>query len=597
MKVPVRYNHVGYAPDDAKIFFVNPAELSEQGLSPENCFFRIIRRTVIRESTWEGSFTMGSFEHMGPCEYTGETLWTGCFSEVRNPGYYSIQVWRKGGAEKETLLYETPSFEISQVWFFRQLLANIKSFYYQRSGVELTREFAGRWARPVSHLDDSIGFHPTMQRPGVWNAHGGWYDAGDYGKYIVNGGISVATLLLACELADAEVENAAIKRASVAVDAGYGKSLYRAILGDTPLELQDGLKMYSLKDEVRFELEFFLRMQDADGGVFFKVTPEHWDGFVSPRDSDMLQKRMILGKSTTSTLNFAGALAAACRVYRGSDAAFAERCLQCAVKAYRWAASRPFVDWPHNTEGSGGYGDEHAEDEFFWARAMLYRELQTRGEEFDEITAENLRKQLVADMDSLPPKFGMDWRDTQNLGWIALALQDFDKELQLRARAVLESTAQQIIEKQKTDAYGISLSKFIWGSNGEIANHALTLAIVKRWKSSLSGMSLDFWCRELLNFIYGRNPVDVSFVTGSAWSSPMHPHHRLSHSDGVKEPVPGLLVGGLNADRQDMHRAPHYPGALPGFSYTDERCSFASNETAINWNAPLTAVLALLCIN
>ena len=99
---------------------------------------------------------------------------------------------------------------------------------------------------------------------------------------------------------------------------------------------------------------------------------------------------------------------------------------------------------------------------------------------------------------------------------------------------------------------------------------------------------------ELLDFIYGRNPVDVSFVTGSAWSSPEHPHHRICHSDGVLEPFPGLLVGGINSDRQDMHRKPQYPSDLPGFSYTDERCSFASNETAINWNAPLTAVLAAL---
>ena len=198
-------------------------------------------------------------------------------------------------------------------------------------------------------------------------------------------------------------------------------------------------------------------------------------------------------------------------------------------------------------------------------------------------------------MDALPPKFGLDWRDTQNFGWIALALQDFDKELQQRAREALEKTALQIIDAQKKDAYGISVSKFIWGSNGEVANHALTLAIVNRWTPTVGGESLSFWCRELVNFIYGRNPVDVSFVTGSAWSSPMDPHHRLSHSDGVKEPIPGLLVGGINCDRQDTHRAPHYPGALPGFSYTDERCSFASNETAINWNAPLTVVLALLC--
>ena len=574
MKIPVRYNHVGYAPDAAKIFFVNPAELPETDLAVSDVFFRIVRVNSEKGVAWDGNLLEHTYEHQGTCEYTGECLWSGDFSRVLELGRFAIQLWKKGNPEK--LFFETLPFEISNDWIYRQLLANIKSFYYQRSGVELTPDFAGAWARPAAHLDDCIKFHPSMQREGTWNAHGGWYDAGDYGKYIVNGGVSVAALLLACEL----MGNC---------DAG------RAIHSPEPLVLPNGLKMYSLKEEVRFELEFFLRMQDTDGGVFFKVTPEHWDGFVSPRDSDMLQKRMVLGKSTTSTLNFAGALAAASRVYRKSDAAFAERCLQSAVDAYCWAVSRPYVDWPHNTEGSGGYGDDRADDEFFWARAMLYRELHTRDKEFADVSAESLRESLLKDMEALPPKLGVDWRDTQNLGWIALALQDFDLELQERARTVLEKTALEIIQLQKEDAYGISLRKFIWGSNGEIANHALTLAIVNTWKNEVGENSLVFWCRELVNYIYGRNPVNVSFVTGSAWSSPKFPHHRICHSDGVEEPIPGLLVGGINSDRQDMHRAPHYPDGLAGHSYTDERCSFASNETAINWNAPLTAVLALLC--
>lgn len=581
MKIPVRYNHVGYTPDAAKIFFVNPQELESANEGPESYKFRIVRRLQCDDASavWEGSLVEGSFEHHGACEYTGETLWSGDFSSVSQTGIFSIQIFKRDKTG-ESLLFETEPFEISNAWLYRQLLANIKSFYYQRSGVDLTPDFAGKWARPAAHLDDCIGFHPSMQREGTWNAHGGWYDAGDYGKYIVNGGVSVATLLLACELVD---------------DSVHRNPLYTAIHSSEPFVLPDGLKMYSLKEEVRFELEFFLRMQDTDGGVFFKVTPERWDGFISPSDSDLLQKRLILGKSTTSTLNFAGSLAAASRVYRKSDSAFAERCLQAAVKAYNWAVSRPFVDWPHNTEGSGGYGDEHAEDEFFWARAMLYRELQARGEAIDGVSAEGLRPQLLEDMKVIPPKSGLDWRDTQNFGWIALALQDFDKEFRIYARTTLNMTAREIIDLQRSDAYGVPMRKFIWGSNGDIANHALTLAIVKRWAPSLGGTSLDFWCRELVNYIYGRNPVDVSFVTGSAWSSPKDPHHRLSHSDGVEEPIPGLLVGGINSDRQDKHRAPHYPGEQSGFSYTDERCSFASNETAINWNAPLTAVLALLC--
>ena len=160
MKIPVRYNHVGYAPDSAKIFFVNPQELEPACDDAKKCIFRVVRRVDCADSSvlWEGSLVEGTFEHSGVCEYTGETLWSGDFSEVHEPGVFSIQILQRGGAEKETLLFETEPFEISNDWIFRQLLANIKSFYYQRSGVELPPEFAGKWARPAAHLDDCIGF-------------------------------------------------------------------------------------------------------------------------------------------------------------------------------------------------------------------------------------------------------------------------------------------------------------------------------------------------------------------------------------------------------------------------------------------------------
>ncbi|PWJ71839.1 MULTISPECIES: glycoside hydrolase family 9 protein [unclassified Fibrobacter] len=550
MKTPVRYNHVGYTPEASKTFFVDVKAFPCQG---SFCILDDQEKIV-----YEGSLTEGSFGHRGVCDYSGETLWTGDFSAVTVPGKYCISVAGKSGAD-----CRTEYFEVSNSWIGKQVKANIKSFFYQRSGVELPEEFAGKWARPAAHLDDNIGFHCMMEREGTWNAHGGWYDAGDYGKYIVNGGISVGTLLLACQIApEAEAVN-------------VGGSFEQP---------------YSLKDELRFELDFFLRMQDHDGGVFFKVTPEHWDGFISPRDSDLLQKRLVLGKSTTSTLNFAGALAQASCVFRKEDETFADHCLDASVAAYRWAVKNPAADWPHNTEGSGGYGDEHYDDEFFWARAALFCALDAAGRNCDPLFDE-VRKMLPADMEKNPAALGMDWRDTQNMGWNLLALQDIDADLQKSARKTLEGVVTETLRLQKEDAYGLSIRRFIWGSNGEVANHALTMLVVDQWKkdAELRAASL-----EMMNFVYGRNPVNTCFVTGAAWSSPKHPHHRLSHSDGVAEPIPGLVVGGINCDRQDGHRAPHYPGDLPGLSYTDERCSFASNETAINWSSPLTAVLLLL---
>ena len=341
----------------------------------------------------------------------------------------------------------------------------------------------------------------------------------------------------------------------------------------------------NLLEEIRFELEFFLRMQDEDGGVFFKVSPVRWDGFVSPSQSDALQKRQILGKSTTSTLNFAGALAQAHRVFAKVYPAFAQKCLDAALRAYRWAVENPDVTYPHNTEGSGGYGDERYDDEFFWARAALFRE----GQEAADVS---LKELLLRDMEKCPPDFGMSWRDTQNLGWIALALQSQDMDLQVRARNTLKGVADEIVKLAGEDPYGLSIRKFVWGSNGEIANHALTLFLVDEWFPSATYADC---AKRMIDFVYGKNPVNRCFVTGAAWSSPKFPHHRICHSDGIEAPIPGLVVGGINADRQDMHRFPHYPGPQPGFSYTDERCSFASNETAINWNAPLVAALSFCC--
>ena len=550
MDFSLRYNHVGYAPAASKEFLV----AGDSSVAVPTRFQLV---SAHGEVVFSG--TMGE---KGTCSYTGEFLWHGDFSAFSTLGHFRIEVL--DGAE--TLLAQSREFEIAERLTGEQLTLTLESFYFQRSGVELPADRARKWARPAAHLDNCLDFHPSMNRAGTWNAHGGWYDAGDYGKYIVNGGVSVGTLLLAAELSE----------------VGRGPVVH-------PVSFRT-----NLLEEVRFELEFFLRMQDTDGGVFFKVSPIRWDGFVSPTQSDLNQKRQILGKSTTSTLNFAGVMAHAHRVYRNIYPAFAEKCLGAAIRAYSWAIKNPDVTYPHNTEGSGGYGDERYDDEFFWTRAMLFREMQSGAALFlqEQLgSVQELRSLLEQDMEKCPPQPGLSWRDTDNLGWIALALQNGDMPLRNSARTSLVAAADRIVQICEKDAYGISVDKFVWGSNGVIANHGLTLMLANLWKPDTRYVKS---ARGMLDFIYGKNPVNTCFVTGAAWSSPKFPHHRICHSDGVEDPIPGLVVGGINADRQDMHRFPHYPGPQPGFSYTDERCSFASNETAINWNAPLVALLSLM---
>ena len=69
-----------------------------------------------------------------------------------------------------------------------------------RASLPIEKKYAGKWARPKGHPDEMVLIHSsaaTRQRPEgtLISSPGGWYDAGDYNKYIVNSGISVYTLL------------------------------------------------------------------------------------------------------------------------------------------------------------------------------------------------------------------------------------------------------------------------------------------------------------------------------------------------------------------------------------------------------------------
>ncbi|HET7898009.1 MAG TPA: glycoside hydrolase family 9 protein, partial [Flavisolibacter sp.] len=81
-----------------------------------------------------------------------------------------------------------------------------------------------------------------------------------------------------------------------------------------------------------------------------------------------------------------------------------------------------------------------------------------------------------------------------------------------------------------------------------------------------------------------RNATGYSFITGVGSKPTMHPHHRPSEADGIADPVPGLLAGGPNPGMQDKCQ---YPFTEPETAYLDAVCSYASNEIAINWQAPM----------
>ena len=78
----------------------------------------------------------------------------------------------------------------------------LQFFYTQRSGIAIDGALRRRaYARPAGHLGvaPNQGDTDVPCQPGVCDyrldVRGGWYDAGDHGKYVVNGGIATCQLL------------------------------------------------------------------------------------------------------------------------------------------------------------------------------------------------------------------------------------------------------------------------------------------------------------------------------------------------------------------------------------------------------------------
>lgn len=481
------------------------------------------------------------------------------FTGLKKSGVYAVLVPGMG---------RSYPFRVDEGVLYPVVRAALKGYYYQRSGMELTPEYAGQWSRPAGHPDTQVLIHPsaaTALRPAgtVISTPGGWYDAGDYNKYVVNSGITMGTLLDAYE-----------------DFAGFFDTLHTNI---PPIP-----GVPDLLNEVLYNLRWMLTMQDPnDGGVYHKCTNAAFDGMVMPGVTKA--PRYVVAKGTAATLDFAAVMAQAARVFRHfrtSLPGLADSCLLAAKQAWEWAAANPDkiyvqdemnkVFLPRIT--TGAYGDRHLGDEWFWAACELW--ITTLDARYYPEPAKH-----TGDMPAVPA-----WSNVATMGELTLLRNrglmsgKYQMWLDSLQQGVL-NLANELVERGRGTAFhtvmGGSKTDFVWGSNSVAANQGMLL--VSAWLLSKDRRYLDA-ALDNLDYLLGRNATGYCFVTGIGTHSTMHPHHRTSIADGIVPPVPGLMAGGPNPGRQDHQ---HYAYAEPETSYTDQDGAYASNEIAINWNAPL----------
>ena len=565
------------------------------------------------------------------------------FSDVTKGGEgYTIKVddgtktyTNKAGVEYD--LTVSHPFNIANT-VYDGVLRNALNYYYQnRSGINIEEAYItsgdtktlahqkahdpdmayvqSKWVKSYSSEFDG---DKTYQIDGT----GGWYDAGDHGKYVVNGGISVWTLQNLYEWSKAQ-----------GTDSKFADNQTMAVP-----ENSNGAP--DILDEARYELEWMFKMvvnaKDPYYGskyenlVYHKLHDHKWTGLATrPYDyeEEWGTTRIVKPPTLAATLNLSATAAQAARLWTGIDDSFAKECLDVAKKTYEAAVKnkgdKTLLAPMDQAIGGGAYGDDYVDDDFYWAACELYA---TTG---DQTYYTDLSKYQNEDADdkafSVTTNLGggenngsfssFNWGCTAGLGTLTLYLSDktSDADKATIAKAITKA-ADKYIAKEGEQAMGnpyqsttfqdsvnigegIDVYGYEWGSNSFVVNNAIVMAYAYKETgdaSYLNGVSTA------LDYIFGRNGLGFSYVSGYGTYHLQNPHHRYwSYEVDPTFPMApaGVMSGGPGSGMQDPYIGGlgYKRGTLaPQKCYVDSAEAWSVNEVTINWNAPFAWAISFL---
>ncbi|MEU6860982.1 glycoside hydrolase family 9 protein [Glycomyces sp. NPDC046736] len=465
---------------------------------------------------------------------------------------------------------------------YGDLAVDALSFYYpQRSGIAIDDAIAPGYGREAGHVDvaPNRGDGAVTCYGGACDytldVTGGWYDAGDHGKYVVNGGISVAQLM-----------------------AIYERALYAPTgdadrLGDGSLRVPEhGDGVPDVLDEARWEVEFLMSMQvpageELAGMAHHKIHDENWTGLpLMPADDP--EERFLEPPSTAATLNLAAAAAQAARLFEPYDPDFAAEALEAAETAWAAAIANPEVYAVDRGAGGGPYGDDDVTDEFYWAAAELF--LTTGAKTYEDFVLASEHHEADSFSDG-----GFWWGSVAQLAKLDLAT--VPNALPQRDALVAQVVAGADVYLAEQDAspwdlgYGAD-GTFEWGSTSVVLNRLVVIGAAfdltgeRHYKDGVFAG---------LDYVLGRNALGNSYVTGygSHYSKNQHSRWYANQLDPASpNPPAGTLSGGPNSmtGTWDPIAQRWLSGCAPQSCYIDDIGSWATNELTINWNASLAQV-------
>jgi len=515
----IRLNSLGYLPQQEKEATIT---------ADVNTF--VVKDAETNETLFSGK-TSGPFYQ----EDTGQEVVMADFSALHRPGSYYLEL--SNGSRSAI-------FPVGETIYRDPFRTTMRGFYLWRCGMAVAGDHGGdHFCTEACHMED--GYLDYLgEKGGQRDGSGGWHDAGDHGKYIVNAGITMGILSMAWEQFQPQIEKINLQLPETA----------------------PGLPSYL--QELKWEMDWVLKMQYADGSgrVSHKLTRTNFSGFIMPQDDK--EKRYFTEWSSAATASFTAMTAQAARLFAPYDPAYADRLLTAARLSYDYLQQhpeeKPFIQGDFQT---GGYQTTDPDDRL-WAAAELW---QTTGEEAYLLDFEQRAAAISFRVDE-----DWDWGNVTNLGMFTYLLSEREGKNRVVEERIRENAlraADNMVTRARNDAYGRALVRYYWGCNGTVARQTLNLYVAEKLQPR------DDYRETALTQIahlFGRNTYNRSYVTGLGINPPMHPHDRRSGADKVEAPWPGYLVGGGHS----------------ATDWVDLEESYSHNEIAINWQASLVFALA-----
>ncbi|MCM1386230.1 MAG: glycoside hydrolase family 9 protein [Bacillus sp. (in: Bacteria)] len=421
----IMVNQVGYASDSSKVAVFRGETLPDT-------------YDLVNAETGDIVYT-GAIEPKGYNETTKENISYGDFTDYTVPGTYYLQA---------DIIGQSYLFVIEHNPYEDIFTEALKQYYYNRCGLTLSTQLARGAAHNACHTKTAQLKEDTTVQIDV---AGGWHIDGKGNRDVISGCQAVNNLLLAYEL-------------------------YGGIFTDEVGIPESGNGIPDVLDEVKYETDWLLKMQDSTSGAVYSAVSV----IENPNAAYVLY---VEPATVNATIQFAATMAKFSYLYQGYDRDFATQCLRAADRAYRYVEKYP---------------ENISKEEYFFAAAELYRATGTYG--YHDAVLKYLKEESEPDIENDYVFWGcVTYLSTKQRVDVAICEKVITKLLAAVERISLNSKSSKYLTEGNLEQ----------SNNNELLQKMARMAVVDHIITNHEYMMV---LENHLHYFLGRNAQSVKYI-------------------------------------------------------------------------------------